>query len=657
MPTPLDDGIKAIANAASEQSEPLGPGDAEQPVEASLLGLVGLRESVWRRTFLWLYTAASVVIAVAILSELAVMTINMIERAFFNQSVTWSLEIAHLALSIIAFVGGAAAYRVDYHLTVRAVTRYLSPTVQVRLATAMEWLVLGVGIMIAWYSIPLVSIGWDQHTPILNLPVAFTLMPLTAGGALLALFAVERIAIRPWRSSVIAAVFILGLAAIAIGSQGFWQPFATGSALIGLGFVLLAVLIILGFSIGFALTLTAFVFTYAGSLTELTIVPRQMDDGIGSFVLLAIPFFVLAGLIMTAGGLGDRIADFVRSLLGHTPGGSLQSIVVAMYLFSGLSGSKLADMAAVGTTLARSAERDGYSRGETAAILTASAVMGETIPPSTILIVLGSISSLSIAALFAAGLVPAVVLAIGLMLVIFIRAKRAGLRPHDRFHLRLVGTTGLRATPALTLPAILIVGIVFGISTAVEVSAVAVIYGLLLSTLLYRQMTLAKLWHSIQDSATLTGMVLFVVSGASAFAWTLSFQQVPEALASLVAALGDNPVLFLVGSVVGLALLGMLLEGLPALIILVPILLPVAQQIGINPIQFGIVMIIAMSLGAFAPPIGIGVYGACLLVKATLEEVSKPLVVYWMILVVGLAVIAAVPAFTLTLPRLLHLGT
>ena len=422
---------------------------------------------------------------------------------------------------------------------------------------------------------------------------------------------------------------------------------------------LLAFLVIaigLGLSVGFALATTGFIFVWASGVTNASIIPQQMDDGIGSFVLLAIPFFVLAGLAMAHGGLGARIAELVRALVGHVPGGSLLSIVASMYIFSGLSGSKIADMAAVGTTLADFAETHGYPRSETAAVLSASAVMGETIPPSTVLLVLGSISTLSIAALFAAGVLPAAVLAVCLMLVIYFRARRNRSRRHlTRFRWQAVGPSAVMALPALLLPIVLVGGIVTGISTATEASALAVIYGVVLAMLVYRELTVRQLIRTVVESASMSGMVLFIVASASAFSWTLSIQRVPFQIAATVVQIGGNRFVFLIVAVIVLACLGMLLEGLPALLILAPILLPAATAIGIDPLQFGIVLIIALSLGVFAPPIGIGVYGACLVARTSVESVVRPLATYWAVLAIGLVLIAAIPAITLAVPRALGL--
>jgi tripartite ATP-independent transporter DctM subunit len=380
------------------------------------------------------------------------------------------------------------------------------------------------------------------------------------------------------------------------------------------------------------------------------------EPGTGNFVLLALPFFILAGLVMERGGISLRLVQFVHALVGHFRGGLLHVMVMSMYLVSGLSGSKTADVAAVGSVMRDMLRKEGYDPAEGAAALAASAAMGETVPPSIAMLVLGSVTTLSMAALFVGGVIPAAVVALCLMALIFVRAARGPSQTHHRAPLRVMATTGLRAILPLMMPVILFAGILFGVATPTEVSSFAVIYGLLLAGFVYRELDMRAFIRTVLDSATLAGMVLFILAAASGFSWTLTVAYLPQRLVDLLHGINDNPALFMIGSIVLLIVIGSLLEGLPALIILAPLLLPIAGSIGLSELHFGIVLLIAMGVGAFLPPAGVGFYVACAIMKTDIEGASRAMVPYLVVLIIALLIVAFVPSFTVSLPRAFGLG-
>jgi tripartite ATP-independent transporter DctM subunit len=358
--------------------------------------------------------------------------------------------------------------------------------------------------------------------------------------------------------------------------------------------------------------------------------------------------------VMTEGGLSRRLTDFVISLVGRFRGGMLQVIVVSMYIMSGISGSKVADVAAVGTTMKNVMRREGYDSGETAAVLASCAVMGETVPPSIAMLVLASVTSLSIGSLFVAGLLPAAVIALCLMLLIFFRSRRrAG--ESKKHSPREIAHAGLDAIPALVAPVILIGGIVSGIATPTEVSSTAVVYALVLSLLFYRSIGGRQIWRVMASTAAQAGMVLLITSMASTFSWSLTIAKMPQRIAALFVALHGSATLFMLATIVTLVVMGALLEGLPALLIFGPLLLPMVAQFGIDPLQYGIVMIIAMGLGAFSPPIGVGMFVTCSICDTTMENATRHMIPYLVIVVVGLLLVAFIPWFSLVAPRLLNM--
>jgi tripartite ATP-independent transporter DctM subunit len=396
--------------------------------------------------------------------------------------------------------------------------------------------------------------------------------------------------------------------------------------------------------------LGAAAYLWVSNSSPMVALPQNMVNGTGNYVLLAVPFFVLAGLIMERGGISLRLVRFVQALVGHVRGGLLHVVVVSMYLVSGLSGSKAADVAAVGSVMRNMLAREGYRPGEGAAVLAASAAMGETVPPSIAMLVLGSITSLSIAALFVGGIIPAAVIGLCLMLLISVRARIANAPRSARASRSTLGRAALGAVLPLLMPLILFGGILFGIATPTEVSSFAVLYGIGLA-FFYREMDLRGLGRTVVDSAALSGMVLFILAAASAFSWVLTTASLPQHLVELLHGVNDSSLVFLVGSIALLIAAGTLLEGLPALNVLAPLLLPIAVQLGISPLHYGIVLVIAMGIGAFMPPAGVGFYVCCAIQRTDVEPASRAMLPYLGVLIAGLLVVAFVPALTLVLPH------
>jgi len=354
----------------------------------------------------------------------------------------------------------------------------------------------------------------------------------------------------------------------------------------------------------------------------------------------------------------DKIPDFKLKLVFNAKfnngTSTSQSAIKPGYHRTGISGSKVADVAAVGTTMKDVMKKNRYDPGETAAVLASCAIMGETVPPSIAMLVLASVTSLSIGTLFVAGLLPAAVMALCLMVLIYFRAGKDTGVGKNPSHAE-IWQAAVQAVPALVAPVILIGGIVGGIATPTEVSSTAVVYALLLSVLVYKALRWDQFWHVMADTAAKAGMVLFITSTASTFSWSLTLAKMPQQIASLLSALDGSAWLFMLGTILTLVLMGALLEGLPALLIFGPLLLPVAPKFGIDPLQYGIVMIIAMGLGAFSPPIGVGMYVTCSICETSMENATRHMLPYLIVLVIGLLLVAFVPWFTLIAPKVLNM--
>lgn len=382
-------------------------------------------------------------------------------------------------------------------------------------------------------------------------------------------------------------------------TRDFWLPYLGGDIAIVVTLTVFFAAIFAGVPVGFVLLLATATYLWAADAGPLLVLPQTMVNGTGNFILLAIPFFILAGLIMERGGISVRLVHFIHTLVGHWRGGLLQVTVASMYVVSGLSGSKPADVAAVGTVM-RDQLRERHGAAEGAAVLAASAIMGETVPPSIAMLIVGSITSVSVGAMFIGGLMPAAVMALCLMILIYARAKRAGNSRTPRASLRTRMEAGLGAVLPLMMPAILLGGILLGIATPTEIAAFAVLYGLALAMGLYREMSLGTLIRTVLDTAALTGVLLFIFAAASGFSWTLTVAYLPQRLVELLHAIGASTNIFILGSIVLLILVGVLLEGLPSLNVVAPLLIPIAGKLGLGEMHYALVLIIAMGIAFHA---------------------------------------------------------
>ena len=321
-----------------------------------------------------------------------------------------------------------------------------------------------------------------------------------------------------------------------------------------------------------------------------------------------------------------------------------------MYVVSGLSGSKPADVAEVGTVM-RDQLKEHHGAPEGAAVLAASAVMGETVPPSIAMLIVGSITNVSVAGMFVGGLAPAAVIAASLMLLIYFRARRSTAPRVPRAPFETIIRAGLSAILPLLLPGMLLAGILLGIATPTGVAAFAVIYGLFLATVLYRSLDFKGFMRIVADTAALTGVLLFIFAAASGFSWTLTIAYLPQRLVELLYTLSNSTAIFMVASIILLIVVGVLLEGLPSLNVLAPLLLPIAGKLGLSELHYALVLIIAMGVGGFMPLAGVGFYVCCAIMRSDIEAASRAMLPYLAVILIGLLLVAFVPWFSLFLPH------
>ena len=606
-------------------------------------------ESGGHRITASLLALSDAVAAILLLADLLVVCVSVLLRFLFNAPVEWADDVARGLMVGSSFFGAASALARAENLGVAFFIDMLSSSPR-RVVDSMGALLVTI---IAFYvAFNAMKMGWltTGQTSGSGLPLEWTFYPMGAGALFMTVFALEIFCARPVRD-IVAGVLAVGLIAGLYLAWDFLSPDTVPSSgtlmLVGFFITLFG-----GLPIGFALALAALIFIWVEGTLPGVIFAQQMARGIDNFVLLAIPFFILVGYLMEANGMSVRLIELLQRAVGRMRGGLNVVMVMSMVLFSGISGSKMADVAAVGSVLIPAARRSKQNPGGAVALLAASAVMAEAIPPCINLIILGFVANLSIGGLFVAGLLPAGLMALALIVLSIILGKRP--EPVAEAEPR-AAVSGLwsGAIASFGLIFMIFFGFKSGFATATEISAFAVVYAIIVGSIVFRELSFKTAAHSFVQSATRSGLVLFIVAAAQSLAFVLTLQQVPHAVGDLMLSLsGSHGVwLFMLLSIAVLIVMGSVLEGAAALIIFGPLLMPVAVKLGIDPLHFGVVLVVAMGIGLFAPPLGLGLYGACLIGNVPIEQTVKPIMGYLGLLLLCLLVIAFVPAISTALPR------
>ena len=413
--------------------------------------------------------------------------------------------------------------------------------------------------------------------------------------------------------------------------------------------------IAIGVPIAFALGSAALIGLWLLQGLPIEIVASRTFGAIDSFTLLAIPFFITAGQLMEVGGISTRLVAFSRSLVGHIRGGLGNVVVVSMIFFAGISGSTNADAAAVGSVMIPPMRRHGYKPGQATAIVAAAAGMGAMVPPCLTIVVYGSITNTSVATLFAAGLAPALIMAIALMVQIRLGAGRDGIEPEPRASWAERWAALKDASWALALPLIIFGGILGGIFTPTEAAVIAVVYAILVGAFVYREITPRVLYGSLVRSGVASGTIMFMIAEANVFAWLMTVQGVPAALASTIEAIGGGQEVFLILSIVVFVPLFAVLDGLPGMLMVTPVFIPIARQLGVDLILYGILMAAVMGVSLFLPPFGVGLYVLRSISGASMAEIARHLLPYQATLVVITLIVVLFPAIIFVLPQVFGL--
>jgi tripartite ATP-independent transporter DctM subunit len=591
-------------------------------------------------------------VAILVVAQAAVVGLQVVARHVMRQPIPWTEEVARLLLVWLMCVGGISALRHAQHPRVTALVRLLSEPRRravdrglrlVLLAFFLCLIVPSWRLTVASAAERLPASGLSGATISAVLPIALLLMSV----ALVQQLRRDGAGMNGDRSFL---AWSLGAAGVVIASV--LVPLVAGApplAVLICGFLATAGL---GMPLAFTLALTALTYLLGIGGVGLIILPIKILGGVDSFVLLAIPLFILAGALMESGGISERIVDLAMAIVGRVRGGLAMVVVVAEILFSGISGSTTADVSAISSLLVPSMKRSGYSGAESVSIVAAASAMGILVPPCLTMVVLGSLVNLSIVTLFLAGFIPAFILAAALLVLIAIRARRQNWpvsTPPSRAHL---GRAVRRAAVPLGLPVLLFGGIFSGATTVTEAALLAVVYALV-AGIFMGGIRREHLEGQLTQSGIVTATTLWVLAAASAFAWILVREWVPQTLGEWMGSVGAGRAGFLAMTVVLFVVIGALLEGLPALLIFGPILFPISRAVGVDPVHYGIVIVAATGIAFFLPPVGVGLTIAAGIARVDIDDVSRTYVPYLVALLIGLALIAAFPVLTLVLPRVL----
>lgn len=581
--------------------------------------------------------------AALLLADVAVLSSGVFARYVLDKPFIWSDELAITLFLWLSMLGSVIAVRRGQHMRLGFVVSRLPPRWREVVEPAAMLFIIALLLEILSPSIAYAQSQWTMISPGVHLPETVRSAAVPVGVVLmiatLAVQMFERFKVRSLLPGFVALVAIGSLVAVLRPSL-----LALGNLNLLFFFVLLVMLFVAAsIPIAFAFGLATFAYLGATTTVPLSIVVNRLTEGMADIILLSIPLFIFLGLLMEMTGLARALIQLMMDLLGHVRNGLSYVLLAGMYLVSGISGSKAADMAAIVPILFPEMKKQGRNEGQMISLLAASGAMAETIPPSIILITIGVVTGVSIAKLFNGGLLPAAVGAIALALVIFFRSRREALPVLPRASLPQILRAFVVAIPALILPFLIRGAVINGVATATEVATVGIVYCALCGIFIYRRFPVRSLYPILVSSASLCGAIMLIIGMATAMAWALTQSGFSAQLASAMTSMPGGKFGFMTMSIVVFAILGSVLEGFPAIVLFGPLLFPIARELGIHEVQYTMVVVLSMSLGLFSPPVGIGFYSACAVGQVSPDKAMKDIWVYMAALLLAVILVAAVP--------------
>jgi len=614
-------------------AETTGSGEADSPRRRSLLGSF---ES-------FLGALVEIPAALLVIAEIVILFAGVVARYVLHAPLIWSDELASILFLWLAMLGSVVAFRRSEHMRMTALVANAGPRAQAYLDLVATCAALAFLLLIAH---PAYDYAYEESfitTPALQISNSWRAAALPVGTCLMALFALLRLVRYGDVRTVLAAAITVAVVIVL-----FWllQPYfrPLGNLNLVIFFVGVAGLCVFaGVPIAFGFGLAIFGYLALTTRTPLLVLIGRMDEGMSHLILLAVPLFVFLGLLIEMTGMARAMVAFLASLLGHIRGGLHYVLVGAMYLVSGISGSKAADMAAVAPVLFPEMKARGARPGDLVALLAATGAQTETIPPSLVLITIGSVTGVSISALFTGGLLPGVVLAITLSALVWWRYRKEDLSHVKRASRSEIGRAFVVALPALALPFVIRYAVVEGIATATEVSTIGIVYGFLAGLIVYRRFNWRRLMPMLIETACLSGAILLIIGTATGMAWGLTQSGFSRALAAAMTGLPGGSASFIAVSILAFVILGSVLEGIPAIVLFGPLLFPIAKQVGVHEVHYAMIIILAMGMGLFAPPFGVGYYAACAIGRVDPAQGIRPIWGYMLALLIGLVIVAVFP--------------
>lgn len=577
---------------------------------------------------------------------IGVLLLGVTSRYVFSLPVIWIDEVASISFLWLAMLGAAIAIDRNEHLRLTLFTGMMPERLRGFVET---FALLVVATFLAAMIWPAIDYAYEESfvtSAALSIPNSWRVSAIAFGIVAMFLLAVRN-AIRTARPKDL----LIAISLIAAMAFAFWL---LTPAFKGLGYgnilvflvVVVALCLVAGVPIAFCFGMGTLCFlTFSTSVPMLVMIGR-MDEGMSSIILLSVPIFVLLGCVLDATGMGKAIVDFLASLLGHVRAGMSYVLLGSLFLVSGISGSKVSDMATVAPALFPEMKRRGYKPKELIALLATGAAMAETVPPSIVLIVLGSVAGVSIAGLFTSGFLVAMVLLLVLAVLARWKAGVESLRGVRRAPFAVIWKAALVAAPALVLPFIIRSAVGGGVATATEVSTIAVLYAMVVGIVLYGGISWSTFRAMLVETAALSGAILMILGTALAMAWALTQTGFANQLAIWMSNLPGGWLSFMGITIVVFIILGCVLEGLPAIVLMAPLMFPIAKKLAINDVHYAMVVVTSMNIGLMMPPIGIGFYIACKIGNVSPDEAMGAIWPYLLALFIGLLLIAAVPGFS-----------
>ena len=581
--------------------------------------------------------------ALLVAAEVVILLLGVIARYLFHNPLIWTDELAQAVFLWLGMIGSAVALNRGEHMRMTALTARAGPVWRM----VME--VFGAAAGLVFLAVVVrPSIEYVEEVsrilmPGLEVSKAWLTAPLPVGFVMMILIAIPRLF---RQMPVPVALGIIALAALAAWYAPLADPYMErlGNANLIIFFVVVVGLSVLaGVPISIAFSVATFAYMVLTTDVPMLLFVGRFYEGMSHLILLAVPLFVFLGLLIEMTGMARTMVAFLASLLGHVRGGLHYVLVGAMYLVSGISGSKAADMAAVAPALFPEMIKRGAKPGDLVALLSATGAQTETVPPSLVLITIGSVTGVSIAALFTGGLLPSIVLAVALCVVVRHRYRNEDMSNIRRATPREIWRALIASLPALALPFVIRFMVVEGVATATEVSTIGIAYTVVIGLLVYKQFDWARMIPMLVETASLSGAILLIIGAATAMAWALTQSGFSQHLADTMAILPGGKFTFLGVSILAFVVLGSVLEGIPVIVLFGPLLFPIAQKMGIHEVHYSMVTVLAMGIGLFAPPFGVGFYAAAAIGRVDPNLGIQPILAYLLAMLIGLIVVAAVP--------------